>query len=155
YSDIVLGESTFAQTLLVVLQRLAGAQGEDFKRGLQALLRALGADLSATRPSTEPTRLQALVQDVYQLEVAGTVLENCTQLSQTIAQRYGIEGVIPMELMKELVALTNERWVVPARLRALAEKFRVIGLPERIAFHTGTKTVLRKMPPRVYADADS
>lgn len=155
YSDIVLGETTFAQTLLVVLQRLSGARGEDFQRGLQALLQALGADLSATRASTAPQRLQALVQDVYQLELAGSVLEDCRELSGSIAGRFGVESVIPLELMKELVGLTGERWVTPARLGGIAEKFGLSSLLQRIAFHSGTKSVLRKMPVKVFRDEDA
>jgi type III secretion protein W len=155
YADIVLGESSFAQTLLVVLRRLAGAEGEDFARGLQALLNALGADLQAVRPSADPARLRALVSDIYQIEVAGTVLEGCTQLSQSIARSFGIGGVVPMELMQELVTLTGERWVSTQRLRALAERFRIEMLKARIAFHTGNKGLLRKMPVKVFVDGDA
>jgi type III secretion protein W len=155
YTDIVLGEPTFAKTLQLVLQRLAGAEGEDFKRALKALLCALGADLSAARSSTDPVRLQALVQDVYQLEVAGTVLDGCAQLSQRMASQFNVAGVIPLALMQELVALTTERWITPQRLRALAQRFLVAHVRARIAFHTGTKTLLRKMPTKVFADAES
>jgi type III secretion protein W len=155
YTDIVLGEGSFAQTLLVVLQRLAGARGEGFQRGLTALLNALGADLKATNSSTDRTRLQALIQDVYQLEVAGSVLEGCTKLSTNIATRFGIDSVDPLALMQELVLLTNERWITPQRLRSLAEKFNIAGLLQRITFHTGTKTVLRRMPVKVFPDADA
>jgi len=155
YTDIVLGEKTFAQTLLLVLQRLSGARGADFDRGLRALLGALGADLSAASASTDPVRLQSLVQDVYQLEVAGSVLESCNQLSRRIADRFGIETVEPLELMKDLVAFTSDRWVVPARMTSLAEKFHVAGLPERLAFHAGTRAVLRQMPVKVFNDAES
>jgi type III secretion protein W len=155
YADIVLGESSFAQTLTAVLRRLAGARGEDFGRGLQALLNALGADLKAERSSADPTRLRALVEDVYQLEVAGTVLEGCTQLSQLMGRLFRLDGVIPMELMQELVAMTSERWITPQRWRELAERWRIERLKARIVFHTGTKTLLRKMPVKVFADADA
>lgn len=154
YTDIVLGENTFAQTLQVVLKRLAGARGQDFHRGLQALLHALGAELSATHTSTDPRRLQALVQDVYQLEVAGSVLVQCNKLSGDIERQYGITSVDPLELMKKLVSFTAERWVMPTRLTEMAEAFHVAGLPERLAFHAGTRDILRDMPVWAFHNGD-
>lgn len=155
YTDIVLGEKNFAQTLLAVLQRLPAAHSEDFRSGLRALLQALGADLSAASPSRDVVRLQALVQDVYRLEVAGSVLDGCVRLSDRVAQRHGLETVDPLELMKELVAYTSERWVLPARLTAMAERFQVAGLPERLAFHSGVRAILRLMPDLVFDSAES
>lgn len=154
YTDIVLGENTFAQTLQVVLKRVAGARGQDFHRGLQALLHALGAELSAAHTSTDPRRLQALVQDVYQLEVAGTVLANCNKLSGDIERQYGITSVDPLELMKKLVGFTAERWVMPTRLTEMAEAFHVAGLPERLAFHAGTRAILGDMPVWAFHNGD-
>ncbi|MEO5671746.1 MAG: type III secretion system gatekeeper subunit SctW [Ramlibacter sp.] len=85
YRDVVLGESALAQTLTLVVERLDGSTGDKFESGLKALIVALGADLSAARPSTEPSRLQALVQDLYSLEVFATVLEGCQELRQLLA----------------------------------------------------------------------
>lgn len=154
YTDIVLGEQTFAQTLQLVLKRLGGAQGQDFQRGLQALLAALGAELAAVRASTQPERLQALVQDVYRLQVACTALEECAAIAKEVSQRFGILTVNPAELMKDLVTYTSDRWVMPGRLMELAQKFMVAGLPERLAFHRGTRNALRKLPVWVFLGLD-
>ncbi len=154
YADIVLGEPTFAQTFEVVLQRLSGARGDDFERGLQALLHALGADLSATQSSCDPRRLNALVKDVHEMQIASTVLLDCRNLSQDVIQRLGIP-LDPLELMKVLVSLTSERWVQPGRLVEMAARFRVAGLPERLWFHRCTRKVLRDMPVRVFPDAEA
>ncbi len=155
YSDIVLGEKTLAQTLTLVLQRLAGLRGRDFERGLKALLTALGADLSAASPSREPVRLQALVQDVYQLEVASSVLESCKRLASRIATLYGIETVDPLEFMQALVAFTGDRWVLPARMLSLAQGFQVAGLPVRLTFYAGLRDALHLIPTRVFADVEA
>lgn len=155
YSDIVLGESTFSKTLTLVLQRLAGKEGDDLQRGLHALLHALGTDLGASRSSTDPLRLQSLVQDIYQMEVVCSVLDDCKRLAADIATRFGANGVVPFALMQELVMLTAERWVAPLRLRQMAEKFALKLLLERIAFHAGTRSLLRKMPVQVFADLEA
>ena len=87
YRDVVLGDSVLSQTLTLVVERLDGSTGEKFENGLKAMIFALGADLSAARPSTEPSRLQALVQDLYSLEVFATVLEGCHELGQMLEAR--------------------------------------------------------------------
>lgn len=154
YTDIVLGEKTFAQTLQLVLQRLGGAYGQDFRRALAAMLAALGAELTAARASAGPERLQALVQDVYRLQVAATALEICDGIAREASQRFGIATINPAELMKDLVTYTSDRWVMPARLTELAHKFQVAGLPERLAFHRGTRNALRELPVGVFLGPD-
>lgn len=154
YCDIVFGKGTLADTLTLVLRRLVGLEGKDFGEALKSLLHALGADLRATRPSTGSIRLQALIQDIYHLEVAGTVLETCVKLSFELASRFQLTGVVPKELMQDLVAMTNDRWLTPQRLRELAAKFGVQVLLARIAFHSGTKNALSKMPVKVFPDAE-
>lgn len=155
YRDIVLGHNTLSQTLLLVLERLGGANGGDFQAGLQGLIKALGADLSATRPSTEPSRLQALVQDLYHLEVASTVLEGCGALAARMAERHGIRTLVPLEMMKELVGFTGERWVSMMRFVDLATRFRLQEIPELIAFYAATRELLRQMPVKVFTDLDT
>lgn len=154
YTDIVLGKGTLAEALQMVLRRLSGVEGEQFGPALKALLMAMGADLSSSRASTDSVRLQALVQDMYHLEVAGSVLENCTQLSQDLAVRFQLTGVVPMQLMQELVAMSGDRWLTPQRLRELAARFGVQLLLARIAFHSATRNALRKMPVKVFPDGE-
>jgi len=154
YQDVVLGQTTLAQTLGLVLDRLSGRDGEDFGRGLHGLIKALGQDLAATRPSVEPTRLQSLVQDLYHLEVASTVTESCRSLSVDLSKRYGVT-VPPVELMKELVAITGEKWVSASRFTSLAERFCVRDVHAQIALQTAIKGMLRELPIKVFADGEA
>jgi type III secretion protein W len=71
-----------------------------------------------------------------------------------MAARFELKGIVPMQLMQELVAMSNDRWLAPQRLRELAARFGVELLLARIAFHTGTKTALRKMPVKVFPDGE-
>jgi type III secretion protein W len=155
YNDVVLGDDTISQTLNLVLERLGGEAGEDLGRGIETMIKALGADLSAARPSTDRNRLEALVQDVYQLTVVSTVLEGCKELTQKLKQDHATESLPPFELMKELVAVTGEKWVTGSRLMGLADKAGLQDAGGRIAFLTGVKAALRDMPPIVFTDADS
>jgi type III secretion protein W len=155
YRDVVLGDSSIAQTLKLVLERLSGDAGDDLGRGLHGLIKALGTDLSAARPSTDRNRLEALVRDLYQLEVVSTVLEGCQQLQQSLASRHNFDALKPFELMKDLVGVTGEKWVSGSRMTALAERMGLNDAAARVTFLTGVKAALRDLPPIVFADADS
>ncbi|HZY20502.1 MAG TPA: type III secretion system gatekeeper subunit SctW [Ramlibacter sp.] len=154
YRDVVLGDNTLSATLRLVLERLGGPAGGDFGRGLQALIQAIGTDLAAARPSADPTRLQALVQDLYQLEVVSTVVDGCRELARTVADRQPGAALHPFELMKNLVAVTGEKWVGASRFTAMADRAGLHDVGACIAFQTGVKNLLREMPPKVFPDAD-
>ena len=154
YRDVVLGDNALSQTLKLVLERLGGPSGTDFAKGLQGLIKAMGTDLSATRPSTDANRLQALVQDLYQLEVTATVLDNCNELSASLKSKFDSPGVNAFELMKDLVNVVGEKWVGPMRFTSLAESFQLQRVDAQIAFHTGIKAMLREIPVKVFPDHD-
>lgn len=156
YRDVVLaGDQPLAQTLTLMVDRLGGAQGERFAAGLNDTIRALGADVSATRPSTDANRLNALIQDLYQLEVVSTVLDACRDLSANLRDKFGAANVEPVALLKDLVAITGEKWVSSARFESLAGKFGVEGDQGQIAFQMGNKTTLRALPLKIFSDPDS
>lgn len=84
--DSALGSSSLVETLKLALERFGKM---DFQRGLKGLMKALGADVAAARPSTDPRRLQALIQDVYQLEVFNTLLDESEKLGKSLARHHG------------------------------------------------------------------
>lgn len=152
YTELVLGAPTLSQTLDLALSRL-GAQ--NLQQGLKALVAALGADLSAARPSTSEVKLQTLVQDLYQLEVVQTVLDGAHELAEGLAVRHGHQGLDAEGLVKQLVKLTGERWVSASRFEQLADDLGVHDDTARIGLFTGIKALMRDLPPRVFADAES
>jgi len=151
YRDIVLGESTLPKTLALAMERF-GAQ--DVGRGLTQLVAALGQDLAATRPSTEPARLRALTADLYQLQVAVTVLGGCGELSGQL-QASGGGAIDAPRLMRDLVGISGEKWVAPTRFATLAQQHQVTSLAGRIAFLSGVKAMMRDLPVQVFPDADT
>lgn len=152
YSDLVLGAPTLVQTLQLALQRF-GSSG--LAQGLQGLIAALGADLAAARPSTSPVRLQTLLQDLYRLEVAVTVLDGASALSSALQQRHGAKPFDAELLVKELVAISGERWTAASRFENLADRLQMHDLPARIGLLTGIKALLRDLPPSVFVDAEA
>lgn len=152
YSDVVLGKPTLNQTLQLALERFGE---QDFAAGLQRLTRALGQDLAAERPSAEPVRLQSLVQDIYHLGVAATVLEGCQGLLEQLAGTHGVAvGGGAVALMKDLVAVSAESWLSSGRFASLADKFGASQVAPQIAFIGGIKGLLHEMPPQVFNDGE-
>lgn len=152
YAEVALGAPTLAQTLTLALDRF-GAQG--FAKGLQGLVAALGADLAATRQSTSPEKLQTLVSDLFQLEVVHTVLDGAQDLAQGLQLRHGHQGLNAEALVKQLVAISAERWVSSSRFEALADELGVHDNTARIGLLTGIKTLLKDLPPRVFPDPEA
>jgi len=148
YSDMVLGKTTLNATLTLVLERF----GENrLAEGLGRLQLALGQDLAAANPSVEPVRLQNLVQDLYQLGVAVTVLDGCREL---LAVHGSKEPDAAITLLRDLVAVSSEKWVAASRFTALAQKFGATEIAPQINFLTGMKSLLHGMPVQVYQDSE-
>lgn len=151
YRDIVLGEGTLSKALDLALERF-GAQ--DVGRGLKSLIGALGQDLAATRPSTETSRLQSLLTDMYHLEVAATVLEGCDELSAKL----GEQGESPLDtgrLMRDLVGLTGDKWVSESRFTSLAQDHGIRSPQGTIAFLSGVRGMVRDLPVQIFADPET
>lgn len=86
YRDVVLGESDLGKTFDALLERHGL---EDFPRVVPALIKSLGEDLGAVRPSREPERMQAILQDLYNLEVAVTILNSAQALAASMQRAQG------------------------------------------------------------------
>ena len=151
YRDVVLGNATLAGTLQLALARFGDTE---FSAGLERLKQALGQDLAAARPSAEPTRLQSLVQDLYHLSVASTVLEACHELQAQQAKQHGVQVGSAVALMQDLVQVSAEKWVSASRFTGLADKSGAVAVAPQISFLTGVKALLHQMPVQIFVDAD-
>jgi type III secretion protein W len=151
YQDVVLGEASLAKTLTLALERFGG---KDVGRGLQQLIQALGQDLAAARPSTSPYRLQALMQDLYQLGVAVTVLDGCGELGEKMARDHG-KPLAADRLMQDLVNISNEKWLSESRFAALAASHGADSVAARITFLGGVRAVLKDLPLPMFPDVDA
>ncbi|MFY2609664.1 type III secretion system gatekeeper subunit SctW [Achromobacter ruhlandii] len=151
YQDVVLGEASLAKNLTLALERFGG---KDVGRGLQQLIQALGQDLAAARPSTSPDRLQALMQDLYQLGVAVTVLDGCGELGEKMARDHG-KPLAADRLMQDLVNISNEKWLSESRFAALAASHGADSVAARITFLGGVRAVLKDLPLPMFPDVDA
>jgi type III secretion protein W len=156
YRDSVLGADTLSDTVRHLLKANEGGKGSDFSRVLQSMLTALGADVAAARPSTDPVRLKALLTDLYHLEVISTVIDRCDELSSTLTSRHGVPAFQATGMASDLVSLTGERWVDAARLSNLADKYGVLNPPEcNVHFISGARNALRELPVQIFQSAEA
>lgn len=58
------------------------------------------------------------------------------------------------ELMKELVAITGEKWVGATRFTAMTDRWGLRDPTARVTFLTGVKELMRNMPVKVFEDPD-
>ena len=152
YRNLALGSSSLVETLKLALDRFGGL---DFARGLKSLLQALGSDLAALRPSTQPAHLQAVVQDIYQLEVFNTLLERSEKIGAFLIGSNGTKEFDSVDLMKQLVSMTGDRWATANRFEELPPRFGIQLLQAEIYLIAQSLQLLRDMPFKIYADADS
>jgi hypothetical protein len=92
YRDTVLNSKTLSDILKSVLSMMqpkdvgltnagtvptAAPAEKDYLEVINHLIRALGNDMDAVRPSREPEKLHVILQDLYRLQVLNSLLENC------------------------------------------------------------------------------
>lgn len=156
YRDAVLGTESLSDTVRQLLKVNEGGSGGDFARVLQSMITALGADVAASRPSTDPVRLRALLTDLYHLEVISTVIDRCEELSSTLVSRHQVPAFKATGLASDLVGLTGERWVDAARLTNLADKYGALQPAEcMVHFMTGARNALRELPVQVFMSTEA
>jgi type III secretion protein W len=60
-----------------------------------------------------------------------------------------------MTMMRDMIAVTGEKWVSAPRFTAMADKQGVHSVGAQIAFHMAIKIMMRDLPPKVFSDLDS
>ncbi len=128
----------------------------DYRSAVKALTRALGDDLASMRgTSAQPSRLNAVLQDLYQMEVLATMLDGCQTLASKMTAAHRVPPAAPGNLLQDLVAASGERWSNASRFGAIADKYGARDATARVSFLTQVKQLVRNMPTKVFADADA
>jgi type III secretion protein W len=61
----------------------------------------------------------------------------------------------PLVLTREVIQLTNERWVNSSRFTQLAGELGVRENQAQILFYTGLKSMIRGLPVKVFPDPET
>jgi type III secretion protein W len=153
YKDAVLNGQNLGEMLKGALERFGS---NDYRSAVKALTRALGDDLASMRgTSAQPARLNAVLQDLYQMEVLATMLDGCQSLSNKMSTKHGLPPAVAGNLLQDLVSASGERWSNASRFSSIADKYGAHEPAARIAFLTQAKQLVRDMPVKVFADTDA
>lgn len=131
---------------------LARYGDKDFLHGVHFLIKALGQDMASTGPSTAPSELKHINDDLFQLEA----LNHLHAASQRVLERmrtvYNAPQTPedPKPLMRDLLAMKDERWVSAASFDNLAASLGLDGLEHKIHFLREVKEVARLLPLKLY-----
>ena len=104
-------------------------------------------------PSTQLSRLNALVSDLYKLEVMITALESCAEIASAMNSRGYM--AVARDLLTDIVAITDSRWVDANTIEGLAAKRAVDPLPDRIDFLKSVRNIFRQFPVHSYPDKET
>ncbi len=156
YKEAVLGAADLSSTLRALLDTHKDRKAAAFTQVLQDMVKAMGADLAAVRPSRDPVKLQALLSDLYHLGVIATVLETCDELGRTLQTQFNTLPIRTSELTSELAGLSAERWVDAARFDSLARQHRCDAPAScKVAFLAGIRRALKELPLQVFPSAEA
>jgi type III secretion protein W len=156
YRDTVLGATDLSSTLRLVLEGHKARQSASFTQVLSDMVKALGMDLAAARPSRDPVRLQSLVSDLYQLGVVATVVDACDALGHALHTEHGTPILQASALTSDLAGLSSERWVDASRFESLARQHQCdTPLSCRVAFMAGIRQALKSLPLQIFSSTDA
>ena len=153
YHDAAIGAESLSGVVNHLLRLVKdGGSAASFRDIHRTMIAALGLDLAASRSSTDKTKLQSLVSDLYHLEVVSTLLEASGELSGQLQSRHGTAPFAPNQLTSDIVGLSGERWVDADHFKRLADRYRAMDpLAATVDFLTGVRNLVKEIPVKVFA----
>ena len=122
-----------------------------FQKTVKFILAALSADLAATDHSLDKTRLQAIVKDIQQLRLLGSMHENCDALLTKMAKLYNEKTADAGKFMHELIDIVDTSWYNSNNIRQLPVNLQVHKLDAQLYFMREFKQMVKDIPMKFYA----
>ncbi len=149
YRDTVLDHQDLAQTFGKLLDHYGDAE---LPQAIQYLLKALGADLAADGASIDRSKLNAVLNDLYRLEVLTGLLEDCDTL--VMRNRAPDNAFRGSALLREVLDLQNNPWLRPDLIAPLLAKLGLRNVIFEINFLREFKELARMIPLKAYAEPE-
>lgn len=149
YRDTVLDAPDLVQTFNILKDRYGESE---LRLAINYLLKALAADLAADGSSIDRHKLNAVLNDIYRLELLTGLLEDCA----TLVNRYAApqQGIRSTDLLGELLDLQGQSWLRPELIAPLPARIGVCELTSEIKFLREFKDLTRMIPLKAYADTE-
>jgi type III secretion protein W len=151
YRDTVIDFENYEKTFSSLLEKFGP---EEFPKAVSYLIRALGSDMTALKPSGEPAALKQVMDGLYMVESLGTLYRNASDLLKVAHNRHGSHGIREKDVLEPLLRYTS----LPApssRQISTDMRFLVSDNAVRDAELTqGVRELARKMPHKLYASVE-
>jgi len=125
---------------------------EELPRAIRFLQQGLAADMTAQGTSIDRSKLNAILNDMYRLEVLSTMLERSEALAQKTKQRGAVTTARGTDLLKEVLAWQDNKWLSPEQVSPLPGKMGIRDIGQEITFLTDFKELVRAIPENAFPD---
>lgn len=126
-----------------------------FNETVDFLLKAIGADIEAQNPSTDPAALRQIHDDLFQVRMLGNIHSDMQSLVNRMKEEFGQRvRQEPGDLMKSLVGLLKQQFVADSHFRSIVEQTGMKPMEARIDFLREWNQELRKLPIKVFSQLD-
>jgi len=126
-----------------------------FDRAMDFLFSALGADLASDAPSMEMTHLEDVHANLSQVRLLQNAYIQCDRLVGRWDSVHNVKdsGLNAMELLGDIVALRDERFVGAMQIDRIAAKAKAPDIEHEVLFLQEMLHMTREFPVRLFDDA--
>ncbi len=152
YRQTVLDFGNVNEVYAHVLERF-GESG--FGQAMDFLFRALGNDLGSDAPSMEKTHLEHVHGSLGQVRLLQSAHTLCDKMLERWESVHGVQGVRdgslkPMDLLGEIVALRNERFLGGMNIDKIASRAKAPDIEREVLFLQEMLNMTRSFPSQLF-----
>jgi len=151
YRDAVLDYQGIAKAYDSLLEKHGP---DDLPHAIKYLMEGLGADMSAQGSSLEKSKLNAILNDMYRLEVLTGMLEACDELIRKTKEQGASTPMRGSDLLKEVLTMQQDKWLRPEKIRPLPGRLGVRGIAGEINFLREFKGLAQDIPEKAYTEPE-
>lgn len=151
YRDTIIDFSSYEATFAAMNRRWTP---DAFPRAVDFLLRALGADMAATTPSTSPAQLKTVMDGLHMVETLRTLHHDAEALLRRVETRHGPQTVDPSRIAHTLLSFRDLPMLEESRVLA-DMPFLISPDPVRDATLTqGVRELAAGLPHRAFPSSE-
>ncbi|MBR5997505.1 MAG: type III secretion system gatekeeper subunit SctW [Deltaproteobacteria bacterium] len=124
----------------------------NFDKAMDFLFGALSADLASDLPSMETTHLEQVHGNLEQVRLLQNVYRDCDRLLGRWESIHHVKDCLltPMELMGQMVALRNERFLGASQIDQIASQSKAPDIEHEVLFLQEMLSMSRNFPPQLF-----
>lgn len=130
-----------------------------FPRAMDYLFSSLSADLASDVPSMEKTHLESVHGTLSQVRLLQSAHTDCERLLERWENVHDVKGVRdgslkPMDLLGDIVALRNERFLSARNIESIVQKAKAPDLEREVLFLQDLLAMTRSFPTALFDGAE-